>query len=65
MNAKCTGNHLVHICYMETKSKHDEIRNLVNKPEYICNKCCRIANIASNLCIPLALDEVLPGLNLE
>ena len=62
---KCTGNHQVHICELASNNKFDEIRPLVNKPEYICGNCGRVANTGENLCRPISLDDVLPKLSIE
>ena len=33
----------------------DKLKGLVNKPEYICKMCGRVANDALNICEPVPL----------
>ncbi len=50
---------------MASRDKFEEIRSLVDKPEYVCGNCGRIANLDKNLCRPIPLDDVLPKLCLD
>jgi len=34
----------------------DQIRPLVDKPKYVCKKCCRVATKRKHLCNPVSLD---------
>ena len=56
MNAPiCTGSHEGHICVLASNKKFDEIKQLTQKPEFICFNCGRVADCKDNLCNPMPL----------
>jgi hypothetical protein len=59
--AKCSGEHTVHICELSSKGKHVEIVDIVKNPEYMCMNCGRVAAAQKNLCNPEALDDIRPS----
>ena len=55
---KCIGDHSIHICDLANKEKQDEIVKLAESPHHMCMQCGRVANVAENLCNPLAFDKI-------
>jgi hypothetical protein len=53
----CKGDHKGHLCVLVSAGKFDEIRQLVKQPRYICFNCGRVADVESNLCNPMPLEE--------
>lgn len=54
-DAKCGGNHSVHLCALAKEKKFDEIKKLASSPKYICYNCGRVAADKKNLCNPMEL----------
>lgn len=54
-DAKCEGNHSVHLCALAKEKKFDEIKKLASSPKYICYNCGRVAADKKNLCNPMEL----------
>jgi hypothetical protein len=50
--------HTQHLCYLveEGKQSIEQIKALINNPNFICKKCGRVAKENKNLCEPIALD---------
>lgn len=51
----CTGDHSCHLCVLTEKLPLEEIKPLVDNPQFICFNCGRAANSAKNLCNPQPL----------
>ena len=49
---KCDGDHKKHLCSLAGKKRIDEIRALVNDPQFICNKCGRVSDEQDRVCKP-------------
>ena len=54
---KCAGDHTGHLCVLVSKSKLEEVKELVSEPKFICFNCGRAANSDANLCNPMPLKE--------
>jgi hypothetical protein len=50
--------HTQHLCYLVEEGKHslEQIKELIKNPNFICNKCGRVAKENKNLCEPVALE---------
>ena len=53
----CKSGHKGHICVLAGEKKLDEIRELVQKPKFMCFNCGRVANSGKNLCNPMPLKD--------
>jgi hypothetical protein len=53
----CKGNHEGHLCVLASNDKFEEIKQLTQKPQYICFNCGRVADCDDNLCNPMSLKE--------
>lgn len=49
---KCMGDHQMHICALADQQKYQEIKELVETPNYMCLNCGRVAQNPENLCSP-------------
>ena len=54
---KCTGDHQGHICVLASEGLFEKIKQITQKPKFICFNCGRVANEACNLCNPMPLDK--------
>ena len=54
---KMKPGHEKHLCKLIIGDQEsiENIRPLVNQPQYICNACGRVANKSENLCAPAEL----------
>jgi hypothetical protein len=57
----CTGDHTVHICELSRQGRHVEIKKAATYPQFMCMNCGRVADAATNLCNPRALDDIRPS----
>jgi len=55
---QCIGNHTRHICTLAQEDKFDEIKQLIQTPQYICGNCGRAAVSSENLCNPKHINQV-------
>ncbi|MHB9028439.1 MAG: hypothetical protein ACYC9O_06700 [Candidatus Latescibacterota bacterium] len=51
----CTGDHSCHLCVLTAKLPLEEIKPLVDNPQFICFNCGRGANSRKSLCNPQPL----------
>ena len=51
------GNKLCELTRPHNRFDVDKIMQLVNKPEYFCRCCGRLANRAENLCNPMKFKK--------
>ena len=49
--------HTGHLCVLVSEKKFDEIKALVQSPEFICFNCGRVADSKDNLCNPMPLKD--------
>jgi len=54
----CTSDHTMHICSLAEEEKFDEIRHLIQNPQYICGNCGRAADKSENLCNPKHINQI-------
>ena len=54
---KCKGDHAGHLCVLVSAEKFEQIKKLVQNPQYICFNCGRVADNACNLCNPMPLKD--------
>lgn len=54
---KTKRSHKGHLCVLVSEGDFDEIRELVQKPKYICFNCGRVADAKKNLCNPMPLGK--------
>ena len=47
--------HKGHLCVLASRERFDEIKQLVNDPQYMCFNCGRVADSEKNLCNPMPL----------
>ncbi|MBI2441919.1 MAG: hypothetical protein HYV35_11190 [Lentisphaerae bacterium] len=53
----CKGSHQGHLCVLASDKRFEEIKELTDRPEFICFNCGRVANSRDNLCNPMPLAE--------
>jgi hypothetical protein len=54
---KCTGDHQGHLCILVGKGMLEEVKKMVQDPQYICFNCGRVADCEKNLCNPMPLKD--------
>jgi hypothetical protein len=57
----CTGKHRDHVCAMAARADFKKVAAVTGQPKYICMNCGRVADVADNLCNPLALSAMTIG----
>jgi len=57
----CTGRHQDHICFLASRKNFERIKNATEKPAFVCSNCGRVAGKRDNLCNPVLLDTIAPG----
>jgi len=62
---KCGSGHEQHICALAEKKKLGEIKELVIDPKFMCSNCGRASHLEENLCSPMPLMMIDPGIPLE
>lgn len=56
METKCDKKeHLGHLCVLASNNKFDEIKKIVQKPNFMCFNCGRVADSDKNLCKPMPI----------
>lgn len=55
---QCMGDHQIHICALAEQHKYQEIKELVEVPNYMCLNCGRVAQKPENLCSPIDLSNL-------
>jgi Fe2+ or Zn2+ uptake regulation protein len=53
MADKCTGDHQGHICVLASNNQFEKIKEITQKPNFICFNCGRVAEFKENLCNPM------------
>ena len=53
----CGGTHKGHICWLSHMELFNEVFHLSSNPTVSCSKCGAKANLAQNVCVPVALGN--------
>jgi len=58
----CTGKHRDHVCAMAARADFQQVAASAANPNYVCMNCGRVADVADNLCNPMAMSAMSIGL---
>ena len=58
----CAGKHRDHVCAMAARADFQKVAEVTSQPQYVCMNCGRVADVADNLCNPMALSAMNIGL---
>jgi len=57
----CTGKHRNHMCAMAARADFQQVADSVKNPNFVCMNCGRVADVADNLCNPVAMSVFVTG----
>jgi hypothetical protein len=49
--------HTGHLCVLASEGRFDDIKELVDHPQFMCFNCGRVAESDKNLCNPMPLKD--------
>jgi hypothetical protein len=54
----CKGKHRDHVCAMAARADFQKVSEVAGQPKYVCMNCGRVADVADNLCNPIAMSSI-------